>query len=135
MIFFTDENISDRLAAILDIFDRKNQICAHKDSFEKGVSDIEWLKKVSSWEEKPVVLCGDIRILKNKAERQVLKECDLMFVYLAGAWMKLGWNEQVWKATKAWPAITKAVGRVRYPSVFEVSINGKVGMVSPINKL
>lgn len=135
MIFFADENISDRLAEMLDIFDRKNQVRAHKNYFEKGTPDIDWLREVASWDEKPILLCGDGRILKNKAERQVLKECDLMFVYLASGWMRLAWEEMAWKAIKAWPVIVKNVEHVLQPTLFEVSINGKIELKSKINRL
>lgn len=88
MIFFTDENISEHATKILDLFDRNNEVRAHADYFDKGTADTVWLQEIAGWKEKPVVICGDRAILTNKAERKVLKECGLMFVYLASGWTK-----------------------------------------------
>lgn len=135
MIFFADENISERLARILDIFDQDNTVRAHGDYFPKGTPDTEWLRAVSSWDDKVVVLCGDGRILKNKAEKSILKECGLMFVHLAAGWPRLPWDEMAWKLIKAWPAIKKEVSDARFPMLFEVTVNGKVLQKGRISSL
>lgn len=135
VIFFADENISEYLARMLDIFDRKNEIRAHADYFDKGTPDAEWMQKVASWSKDVVAICGDGRILKNKAERKVLKECNLMFVHLASGWTRLPWEEQVWKLIKAWPNIREQVSCARFPMLFGVSVNGKVGSRGRISSL
>jgi len=126
VIFFTDENISKRLAQMLDAFDRENEIRAHAQYFQEGVSDVVWMRAVSSWDDSVAVVCGDGRILKNEAEKRVLKECNLTFVYLASGWTRLPWEQMAWKAIKAWPSIRQEVLRARFPTLFEVSINGKI---------
>ncbi len=123
MIFFADENIPPKAARILSIFDPKYQVRAYTDYFEQGVPDVEWMQEVASWDDKPVVLGGDGRILTNKAEKQVLKECDLAFVFLKRGWTKLPWTEFAWKIIKAWPEIIKNVEQARYTMVFEVAVN------------
>jgi hypothetical protein len=72
--FFTDENISPRVAQLLEVFDPENEVRAHKDSFAKGTPDTQWLQQISTWTPKPVVVCGDGRILRNRAELAILKE-------------------------------------------------------------
>jgi hypothetical protein len=95
VIFFTDENISPNAAYMLSYFEPRYQVRAHSDYFESGTSDIVWMRELASWnkEETTVAVCGDGRILKNKVEKQVLKECDFTFVLLARGWTNLCWNE------------------------------------------
>ena len=122
MIFLMDENISPHAARMLGHFDRKNEIRALEDHFEKGTPDVVWLTEVATWDSKPVIVGGDGRILKNPAERAALRSADLMFVYLASGWTKLPWEEQAWKIVKVWPAIVQNVVKTRHPTVFEVSV-------------
>ena len=121
MIFFTDENISEYLAKMLGHFDRVNEIRAHRDYFEKGTRDVEWIKTVASWGNDTVIIGGDGRILKNRAEKAVLKECDITFVLLASGWLNLDWNNFAWKMIKVWPEIVRSVSQARFPMLFEVS--------------
>ena len=125
MIFFTDENIPINASHILDIFDRENQIRACLDYFEAGTSDIEWIQNVASWNEHDsiIALCGDSRILKNEVEKQVLRDCGLMFVLLAPGWLHLPWNTYAWKIVRVWPEIVKNIKDARYPMLFEVPVN------------
>jgi hypothetical protein len=122
VIFFTDENISKNAAYMLSYVEPRHQVRAHLDYFKGGTPDTDWLREVASWneDETTVVVCGDSRILKNKVERQVLKECELMFVLLAPGWLHLKWPVYAWKIVKAWPDIVKNVEQARYPMVFEV---------------
>jgi hypothetical protein len=62
VIFITDENISDRLARMLDLFDQDNEIHPLSDYFNKGTTDIIWMQGLSEWDEKPVIVGGDGRI-------------------------------------------------------------------------
>ncbi|MBN2020637.1 MAG: hypothetical protein JW749_10490 [Sedimentisphaerales bacterium] len=126
MIFFFDECISEYAARMLGSFDRRNEMRASIDNFDKGTPDEEWLPKVSSWGDRTVVVSGDARILRNQVQRQVLKECKIAFVYLAPGWTKLPWEEYAWRIVKVWPDIVKNVEQAPYPSVFEVSLGLKV---------
>ncbi len=120
---------------MLSYFDRNNEMRASIAYFPKGTHDKDWLPVVASWGDKIVVVSGDARILKNRVERQVLKECKLGFVYLAPGWTKLQWEEYAWKIVKVWPDIVKNVEQTPYPSVFEVSMGLKVQAESLISKL
>ena len=126
MIYFTDENISEYFARMLDIFDQVNEVRAHIDYFEKGTPDVEWIKQLTTWGKETVIICGDSRILSNKAEKAVLKECNLMFVLLASGWTKMPYNDLAWKIVKVWPDITKKVSQANYPMIFDVSLNLKI---------
>lgn len=123
MIFFTDENISKKAAQMLAIFEPKHEVRACKDYFDEGTPDTEWMPAIASWNggQPTVAVCGDGRILKNRVEKRVLKECKLMFVYLAPGWTNLQWPVFAWKIIKVWPDIVRNVKQARYPMVFEVA--------------
>lgn len=129
MIFVLDENLSDRLARILEAFDQSHTVTHLNDHVAKGTADTKWLDLIAEWDEKPVVVAGDGRILKNPAEADRIKNHDIMFVYLASGWTNLPWNDQCWKIVKAWPDVVNQVARARASSVFEVTVNGKVSLL------
>lgn len=139
VIFFTDENVPENLARILDIFDSNNQVRALVDYLPRGTPDTEWMKEVSRWREdegeKVVAVCGDGRILTNKVEKKVLKECELMFVHLAPAWTHLVWEEYVWKLIRAWPSVVKEVSRANYAMLFRLPAKGQMSSMGRISNL
>lgn len=138
MIFFTDENVPENLARMLDIFDRDNQVRALVDYLPKGTSDPDWMEEISKWKEggeKVTAICGDGRILTNQVERQALKDCDLMFVLLASTWIHLTWDEYPWKLIKAWPGIVNEVARANYSMLFRLSARGKMESLGRISNL
>ncbi len=96
------------------------------------------MEEIASWNdnETTVVVCGDGRILKNKVEKQVLKESNLMFVYLARGWTTLEWPVFAWKIVKVWPDIVRNVEQAHYSMLFEVAVGGlKVQSISRISDL
>lgn len=121
MTFFTDECFMYKANALLEAFDRENEIRALIDCFARGTPDIVWIPEVAKWSPKPVIVCGDGRILRNKVERRVLADAALTFVCLTSGWTNLDWNTFAWKIIKAWPAIVQNVSRVLRPTVFEIS--------------
>ncbi len=125
LTFFTDENIPPYFGRMLDDFDQTHEVRACLDYFERGIIDVEWIRKVASWKN-PVAICGDGRILRNDVEKKVLKECGLTFVHLAPGWTNMKWQDQAWKIIKAWPDIVRNIQEASYPMLFEVAVGGKV---------
>lgn len=121
---------------MLDAFEEKNEIRSLLDGFERGTPDTEWLKEIALWDKTPVVVSGDSRILKNKVEKQVLKECNLMYVLLAQGWLHLEWPCYAWRIIKIWPSIVTNVQQARYPMIFKVPVSGsKIQNLGRISKL
>ncbi len=108
---------------MLEIFDQANEIRAHADFFEQGTPDTEWIASIGKWSEKPVIIAGDGRILRNPAEQQILKSCNVMFVFLASGWTNLGWDDWAWKLIKVWPDIVRNTSKVLHPTVFKVGVS------------
>jgi hypothetical protein len=121
MTFITDECVVIHANKLLEAFDRLHQIRPLLDYVDKGTPDTIWIPKLASWDPKPAVICGDARILRNKVERQVLKEAGLMWVCLADGWLNLKWDVYAWKLIKAWPEMRNSITRAVRPTVFVVS--------------
>ncbi|MCG8512388.1 MAG: hypothetical protein MI741_24485 [Rhodospirillales bacterium] len=113
MIFLADENIPEHGARLLDRFDLINSVGWIPDYYHRGVADEVWIPGLAAWDEKPVIVCGDGRILRNKAQCSQLRTANLMFVHLAKGWTNIGWNDFAWKIIKAWPSVVTAVEKVR----------------------
>jgi len=138
MIFFTDECIPLNAAHMLNHFEQEHEVRGSLDYFAPGTPDTNWMRVVTSWsnDKATVVVSGDGRILKNRVEKHVLKECGLMFVYLASGWMHLAWRDYGWKIVKVWPDVVRNVVEAPYPMVFDVSVgNLKVRAISRISNL
>ena len=131
----TDENFTPKMAQLLSAFDRTYTITPLTDHFARSTPDVDWMRGLSTWDPAPAVLCGDGRILRNRVERTVLKEADLMFVYLASGWTNIPWPVQAWKIIKVWPDIIKEVSRSRDPSLIEITVKLKVDNKGPISRL
>lgn len=126
MRFFMDRNLPQQLARLLEAFDRSSEIRHLDDSeFADTTADIDWLRTVGTWNPKPAVLCGDGRILRNRAEAQALREAGLTFFHLAEGWVNLPWAEQAWKMIKVWPSIVKDA-QPRRPTIYRVTVQLKV---------
>ena len=107
--FFTDECFMRKANALLEAFDPENPIRALLDHFAPGTPDIEWIPAIAAWVPKPVIVCGDARILRNKVERAVLNEAGLTFICLAPGWTNLPWPTFAWKIIKVWPDVVEEV--------------------------
>jgi len=136
--FFADANIPPKAVKLLNVFDPKHEGEALTSSFDQGTADPDWMRDIAKRNPKPFVLCGDGRILTNEVERQVLRDCDLMFVCLTRGWTNLPWNTFAWKIIKVWPVIVSTVGKARRPSIFRVCVQTlkveRTGLVADLPK-
>src|SRR5262249_22960455 len=90
--------------------------------FNKDTPDVEWLRALGGDNRGWVVVSGDGRILRNAAERQVLREANLTFFCMGRPWQHMPIPEYAWKFVRVWPGIVqhaKACASAR--AIFEVS--------------
>jgi len=133
MRFFLDRNVPLRLCRILDIFDHENTIEHHDDYFDQHTTDIEWLATLRSWTPIPSVVSGDLRILKNPAEAQALREADLTFFALEKQWTRLAWHDWAWRMVKVWPLISST--HARRPTVYRIPLStNKIETMGPTSQ-
>jgi hypothetical protein len=100
--------------------------------FERGVQDTDWLQRAGAMNPKPVILSADHRILRNKVEKDVLKEAGLTFLLLACGWSDSSWPDQAWKIIKAWPKVLKTLAIVTKPAVYEITLKSKIRRLPPL---
>lgn len=125
--FVLDENISHKLADILPHVCPDCDVKHLTSLYGQGSPDAEWLGKLGRMTTKPVVIGGDGRILRNRAEQQALKSAGLTFVLLKN-WTNIGWHEQAWKMVKVFPEIVREVGTLRSPTIYEITTAPKLSV-------
>lgn len=132
MNFFFDANVPPKLGEAVSLLTEKPnvKIRLHKDFFASHTPDTEWLKKVGDWDPKPFVIGGDGAILRRPAEALALKEAGLTYFVLADGFPSLKLNVQAIKFLQAWDSIVEKAGRVNRPSIFRITVNAKVELLS-----
>lgn len=135
MVFFLDRNLPEALARMLGNYDRKHTVIWLDDKFDKSATDPEWLMTVAKWDPVPVVVSGDGRILKNPAERRVLRGLPLTCFFFAPGWFDFKWHDFAWKAIKVWPEIVRSA-QPRHPSIFRVPVSAaKVELIGATSSI
>jgi len=121
---FFDNNISPRIArAFAALLDPSDQSIALRQRFDGAVTDIEWitvLGKERGW----IVISGDKRILKNRAEREAFRRARLVGFFLEPAVQKAGVFGQASKLISIYPLIEQQAHLVQPPAAFLVPIKG-----------
>src|SRR5947209_6199521 len=109
MNFFFDRCMSCRLARMIDIFDLDHAVRHHDDDgrFDEHTEDIAWIQALAADPTPWIVVSGDGRILKNRAERAALDEAGLTFFCMNKQWMSMGIHDYAWRFVKVWPEIVR----------------------------
>jgi hypothetical protein len=99
MRFFFDRNMPPQLARMVDALEREHTARSYYDDdrFTDTTPDVEWIKVLAAVDPPWVIISGDGRILKNKAEFSALKEARLTFFCLSRQWMHMKIYERAWK--------------------------------------
>jgi hypothetical protein len=111
MRFFFDRSAAIGLAKMVRAIDEKKFLIVHHDEdtrFGPKTADIEWMETLGRDGDPPwIVISGDGRILKNKVERQILTEANLIFFCLDDPWVMWPLYESAWRFMKVWPKIVE----------------------------
>lgn len=128
MNFFLDRCVPVAIGRALAcvVANQRHSVILHDDKFAPATSDVEWLSEIGKWSPKPVVISGDVRILRRQDEQRTLIEQDLTFVCLAPGWTAASPDDVTWKFFKAWPEIRDKSISCKLPSIFEVSFGGNL---------
>lgn len=121
-------------AAVAALEHGEHVVKYHDDHFAPTTTDVDWLRAVGAWTPKPIVVSGDVRILKKPDELRELVNQNLTFVFLSGGWTNIPFGDCVWKFFKAWPAILRETSRCRQPTAFKVSHSNSAIEVYGITK-
>jgi hypothetical protein len=124
--FFFDNTFPPQLVKILKILavDARHL----QDDFPPDTPDVDWLPEVGrkGW----IVITGDRRISKKPPERKALEEANVIAVFMAKGFTSKQIFDLVSTFIKWWPDMERAVGRVKPGTSLEVSVNGKVDILT-----
>jgi PIN like domain len=110
MRFFFDRNMSIYLARMVDVYERGAHMIIHHDDdgrFGPTTPDIDWIGALAADDPVWIVLSGDGRILRNRAEWAALQEARLTFFCMTKAWTHMSFHEYAWKFLKIWPDVVE----------------------------
>ncbi|MFG6519519.1 hypothetical protein ACGYLX_18950 [Sulfitobacter sp. 1A13496] len=115
-----DENLPLALAkALTAIFDGVHEVQHLRQRYGPSVTDTEWIKdlhKEGGW----VVISGDRRITRNRAEQQLFKSSNLVGFFLSKGLNKAPITKKMERLMALWPTIEKQVGLVSGGAMFEL---------------
>ncbi|MFL1463884.1 hypothetical protein ACI6QG_16865 [Roseococcus sp. DSY-14] len=120
MRLFFDHNLSPKLAdAMHALFQPDHEACALTGKFSRDVSDLEWITALGR-EGRWVVLSGDRRITRNKAEQAAFRGSRLIGIFLASAVCKAPVAKQAERILALWPSIEAVEATVAGGAMFEL---------------
>ena len=85
--------------------------------------DVEWIKFLSEEGSEWIVVTGDDRIRRNKAERTAFRQANLKGVVLSSAYEKSPMSRRCAALICQWPKLIDTMARFDPPILFEISIN------------
>jgi hypothetical protein len=121
-----DENLSPALAKALSaLFAGEHEVDHVRARFGPGVADAEWIRRLSD-EGHWIVISGDARIARRKAEQIVFRNSRLIGFFLAPALNATKVTKQMQRLLALWDDIEVLANRVATGSMYELPIRGKI---------
>ncbi len=115
-----DENLPPALARSLHaLFAGKHEVVHVRDRFGPGVMDVEWIGQLSS-EGRWVVISGDRRITRNKAEYSAFRNSHLVGFFLSKGLYKSPIIKQMERILALWQTIETQSAIVQGGAMFEL---------------
>ena len=133
MNFFLDNCISCRYARALKILAEKQpyEIAHLTDMFDRSnVKDEEWISHLArdgDW----VIISGDPRITRGKAEQLAWRESGLTCFFFVDGWSSKSFWNQAEDIVRWWPLIVTKAKEARRGESFMIPVKGKE--FKPIN--
>lgn len=125
MRVFFDHNLSPTLArAIHELFSPEHEARALRDKFRPDISDIEWITELSKeglW----IVLSGDRRITRNKAEQAAFRGSRLIGIFMAPSVYKATVAKQAERILTLWSNIEVLANTVAGGAMFELPMTSQ----------
>jgi len=118
-----DENLPPALARSLDaLFVKKHEIIHIRERYGPGVKDIQWIGDLSS-EGRWIVISGDRRISRNKAEYNAFRASNLVGFFLSKGLYKSPLTKQMERILALWETIEKQAEIVQGGAMFELPVS------------
>jgi hypothetical protein len=120
-----DENLSPALAKALNaLFAGEHQVVHIRDRFGPSVEDVDWIGRLSE-EGHWIVVSGDARITKRKAEQAAFRNSRLIGFFLAPALNQAKITKQMQRLLASWDDIENISKSVAPGAMYELTISGK----------
>ncbi|MGO6777681.1 hypothetical protein ACCS92_03825 [Rhizobium ruizarguesonis] len=122
MKVLVDENLPPALARSLHaLFSGKHEIIHVRERFGPGVKDVQWIGELSA-EGRWIVISGDRRITRNKAEYNAFRNSHLVGFFLSKGLYKSPLIKQMERILALWQTIETQAGLVQGGAMFELSM-------------
>ncbi|MBY3154423.1 hypothetical protein HFO42_07005 [Rhizobium leguminosarum] len=120
MKVLVDENLPPALARSLNaLFAGKHEVIHIRDRFGPGVKDVEWIGQLSS-EGRWIVISGDRRITRNKAEYNAFRNSNLVGFFLSKGLYKSPIVKQMERILALWQTMEMQAAIVQGGAMFEL---------------
>jgi hypothetical protein len=120
---FLDNNLSPYLARALNALlePEGDQVVHLTDRFAADIPDRDWIATLAT-EGEWVVISADIRIFRNRLEREAWRRSRLVAFFLAPQWSNARNIEKAWRLLRWWLRIREQVALVAPPAAFELPL-------------
>ena len=124
MKVFFDHNMSPAMArAFRELFKNQHEIAHLAERFKNNTSDIDWITALSH-EGQWVVVSGDRRITKNRAEYHTFRNSNLIGLFLTPGLNKAPVIKQMERILSLWPKIELVPQTVQGGAMYEIPMKG-----------
>ena len=119
-----DHNLSPFIArALAQLFHGTHEVYPLRDKFPINTTDIFWIDELSK-DDRWVVISGDRRITRNKAEFEAFRRSRLVGFFLSAGLQKSKVIKQTERILAQWESIEKQFDLVRGSAMFELQMKG-----------
>ncbi|ULJ71675.1 DUF5615 family PIN-like protein [Rhizobium gallicum] len=120
MKVLVDENLPPALARSLSaLFNEKHEVIHIRERFGPGVKDIDWIQELSD-EGRWIIISGDRRITRNRAEYNAFRASNLVGFFLSRGLYKSPIIKQMERLLALWQTIETQSGIVQGGAMFEL---------------
>lgn len=121
-----DENLPPALARALNaLFAGEHEIIHIRDRFGPNVADAKWIGELSH-EGRWIVISGDRRITKVRAEQQAFSNSRLVGFFMASALKQSKTTTQMQRILVLWEGMEKIASSIAGGAMFELPIRGDI---------
>lgn len=118
-----DENLPPALARSLNaLFVGKHEIVHVRERYGPGVKDLQWITELSA-EGRWIIVSGDRRITRNKAEYNAFRASNLVGFFLSKGLYKSPLIKQMERLLALWPTIEAQSALVQGGAMFELPVS------------
>jgi PIN like domain len=121
---FFDHNMSPAMArAFRELFQKEHEIKFLAEKFQPNTPDIQWITTLSQ-EGQWVVISGDRRITRNRAEYHIFRNSNLIGLFLSPGLFKAPVIKQMERILALWPNIELVPRTVQGGAMYELPMKG-----------